>query len=569
MLNQLTPNAARVCHDRWQRPDETIEVMFHRVADHISRGDKTLADTFYNVLSAFDLVPSSPIFMGSPDGNLAACFVLPIEDSMKSIMHTLANAAQVQKWGGGCGFSFNNLREKGAGISTSGGGSCGPLGFITGYNGFFEIIAQGGLRKGANGAQLSTDHPDIIDFIEAKNDPSVLSCFNLSVVITDEFMCKVTRLEPEAVAIWNTLCASALRTGEPGVLFIDAANRANTVPHIYEFEAVNPCGEFFLGPYECCAIASINLAHHVKDGAIDWDKLRGTIETGIVFLDNVIDANNYIPGLPQFQEAQEFTRRVGLSILGTADLLYMMGKRYGTIAGNEVIDQIVEFIRYHAMRTSSELARIHGNFPAFQPEHYHKPFSKLWVSDIGRPDLDWDTIDPTQGMRNASLVCAAPTGTASTVAGVEGYGCEPVFALAYDRKFEGELLHYESPLFKAALIEAGISEPEIARIMQDVRHQGGSCQAVVGIPETVRSVFVVQSDLTPDEQVMAGAAVQDFADNGVSQTVGLDPDATLHDVRRALFLAWQLNRKGLTVYRRGSRADEPLECASGECVVPG
>ncbi len=527
------------------------------------------------------------------------CFVLPLEDDMGKIpggiFQTLRDAALIQQTGGGNGFSFSRLRPKNAIVFSSMGRATGPVGFLRVYDRAFGEIAQGGSRRGANMAVLRVDHPDIEEFITCKTDENAITNFNISVGITDAFMRAVENdeewelrfpdvLHPayrdfrgtledaeragipikvykrvRARDLFRKIATQAHHNGEPGVLFLDTANRSNPVPHLYTLEATNPCGEQWLGPFENCCLGSVNLARHVKyvngRAEVDWEKLQETVEWATRFLDNVVQVNRYVPAVPQLKEAAYRTRRIGLGFMGLADLMYHLRIRYGSEEGQEFAAQIAEFIRYHAMRTSIELAKERGPFPAirgsiYDPENLKweppKPL-KPYTRDWGRPPLDWNAIVEgirRYGIRNAAQTTVAPTGTLSTVAGCEGYGCEPVFALAYIRyvhEAEGRLeLRYVSPLFMRALKEAGLDEEARARIIEEVLRKG-TCQHIQELPDWIRHTFVVAQDLTPEEHVWMQASIQAFIDNSISKCVtgdtlvltenGLVPIASLSPMR--------------------------------------
>ncbi len=622
---RLTENALAVLKRRYLRkgadgqPAETVEQMFRRVASHVAAaeeewgGDVATAEAaFYDLLTSLRFLPNSPTFTGAgtPLGQLAACFVLPISDDMgrrdDGIFQTLRNAALIQQTGGGNGFSFSRLRPKGALVRSSGGQATGPVGFLRVYDQAFGEVAQGGSRRGANMAVLRVDHPDIREFIRCKSSENAITNFNVSVGVTDTFMRAVEEdgtidlVSPQSPPsspplggkegeVWKTvrareildeIVAGAHRNGEPGMLFLDTANRDNPCPHLGEYEASNPCGEQFLLPYENCCLGSVNLAQHVSHGnnghpALDWEKLRETVELATRFLDNVTSANAYVPAVPQLKEAAYRTRRIGLGIMGLGDLMYRLRVRYGGEEAQELAAQVMEFIRYHAMRASIELARERGPFPAIQGSVYDPdnlswmppqpltPYTRL--EKWGRPLLDWDAVVATikqQGIRNAAQTTAAPTGTIATVSGCEAYGCEPVFALAYVRHVNDNghdlELRYVSPLFLQALGEAGLDETARERVVQQVMATG-SCQAVEDVPPAVRNVFFVAGDITAEEHVRMQAALQAFVDASISKTVNFPATATPDDVARAFQLAWKLGCKGLTVYVTGSREKVVLE----------
>lgn len=604
----LAPNARLVLEKRYLRrgldgkPIETPEEMFDRVARVVAEPDaryggdpQVTRDKFYDLLTTLRFFPNSPTFTGAgtPLGQLAACFVLPIADDMgrdpRGIFSTLRAAALIQQTGGGNGFSFSRLRPRGDRVSTSAGVATGPVGFLRVYDTAFGEVAQGGTRRGANMAVLRVDHPDIFDFVRCKETEGVISNFNISVGITDAFMHAVENnaefdlVNPRDGKVWRTIRARELfndiikhahHNGEPGVLFLDTANRANPVPHLYELEATNPCGEQWLGPYENCCLGSINLAQHVTPAdRMDWAKLRDTIELAVHFLDNVVDANKYVPAIPELADAAHRARRIGLGIMGLGDVMYRLGIRYGSRAGEDFAGQVMEFVRYYALKASIELAKTRGAFPAIKGSMYD-PENLKWTPpkplepfthDWGRPKLDWGEIVigiKKYGLRNAAQTTIAPTGTIATVAGIESYGCEPVFALAYTRHVNDNgkdlQLEYVSPLFERALVQAGVDEATRQKIFARVRVTG-TCQDIDLVPDKIRDTFVVASDIAPEEHVRMQAALQAFVDNSISKTINFPETATVEDVARAYFLAWKLGCKGITVYRAGSREQVVLE----------
>ncbi|RME81031.1 MAG: adenosylcobalamin-dependent ribonucleoside-diphosphate reductase [Caldilineae bacterium] len=604
----LSPNSLEVLRRRYLRkgldgkPIETPAQMFFRVAYHVGKADAAFngdvaatTKAFYDLLTSLRFFPNSPTFTGAgtPLGQLAACFVLPIEDDMgkhpDGIFQTMRNAALIQQTGGGNGFSFSRLRPRGDVVMTSAGIATGPVGFLEAYDTAFGVIAQGGTRRGANMAVLRVDHPDIEEFIECKGEEGKITNFNISVGITDEFMRAVEEdadfdlINPRtgrpmrtvrARELFDKIARFAHRNGEPGVLFLDTANRSNPVPHLYELEATNPCGEQWLGPYENCCLGSVNLAQHVdEDNTIDWLKLEETVVTAVHFLDNVVEANNYVPAVPELKEAAHRVRRIGLGIMGLADVMYRLGVRYGSEEAEELASQIMEFVRYHAMRASINLARERGPFKAIRGSIYD-PNNLKWTPptpirpytrDYGRPPLNWQAIVEglkAHGIRNGAQTTIAPTGTIGTVTGCEGYGCEPVFALAYTRyvkEKDGDMpLTYVSPLFLQALEAHGIVGEQRERIIEEVMHTG-SCQGIAELPESILHTFVVSQDVTPEEHVRMQAALQRFVDNSISKTCNFPPEATVEDVKTAYQLAWRLGCKGLTVYVTGSRKDVVLE----------
>ena len=628
-LAELTENARQVLIRRYVRrgdngnPVETVEEMFWRVSYHIALAEQdygydviTRACEFYRLMVSRKFFPNSPTFTGAgtPLGQLAACFVLPITDDMgrdpAGIFQSLRDAALIQQTGGGNGFSFSRLRPKGALVKSSAGQATGPVGFLRVYDHAFGEIAQGGSRRGANMGVLRVDHPDIEEFISCKTNENQITNFNISVGITDAFMQAVKAdttwdlVFPDVTApeyrgfsgtpeqarahgiplrTYKTVRASELfakivlqahHNGEPGLLFLDAANRSNPVPHLYPLEATNPCGEQWLGPYENCCLGSINLAEHGgADGTVDWESLRLSVETATRFLDDVVDVNAYVPAVPQLKDAALRARRIGLGIMGLADIMYHAGIRYNSPEGQEFGAQILEFIRYHAMSTSVRMARERGAFPAIKGSLYDfeelqwKPPQPVspWKHDWNRPTLDWDAILKgirKFGIRNAAQTTIAPTGTIATVAGCEGYGCEPVFALAYVRHVNDNgkdlQLTYASPRFDAALEKAGITGEARQEIIERVL-QHGNCQDLPQVPEELQTVFVVAGDIAAEDHIRMQAALQAFVDNSLSKTINFSEDASLEDVAQAYLLAWELGCKGITVYVTGSREKVVLE----------
>jgi ribonucleoside-diphosphate reductase alpha chain len=626
---ELTENARQVLVRRYVRrgedgqPVESIDEMFWRVAYNVARAEENYggdgmarAREFYLLLTSRKFFPNSPTFTGAgtPLGQLAACFVLPITDDMgrdpAGIFQSLRDAALIQQTGGGNGFSFSHLRPKGSLVKSSAGQATGPVGFLRVYDHAFGEIAQGGTRRGANMGVLRVDHPDIDEFITCKIDENQITNFNISVGVTDAFMQAVkddanwelrfpdvtalqyrgftgTPEQAEAIGIplrtyktvrardlFQKIANQAHHNGEPGVLFLDTANRSNPVPHLYTLEATNPCGEQWLGPYENCCLGSINLAEYCgSSGEVDWESLSSGVELATRFLDDVVDINAYVPAVPQLKEAAKKARRIGLGIMGLADLMYHVGVRYGSQEGQEFSAQVMEFIRFHAMRASVEMARERGAFPAIEGSIYDlenlrwtppQPLT-AYQGDWGRPAVDWNEILEgihKYGIRNAAQTTVAPTGTIATVAGCEGYGCEPVFALAYIRHVNDQgkdlQLAYASPRFGLALEKVGIAgEARQAIIEQVMVH--GTCQDIDEVPESIRNVFVVSGDITAEEHVRMQAAMQAFVDNSLSKTVNFPEGTTVEDVAEVYLLAWELGCKGITVYVTGSREKVVLE----------
>jgi ribonucleoside-diphosphate reductase alpha chain len=628
---ELSENSFQVLSIRYIRKGEngelveTPEEMFWRVAYHIAKVESVWdqdiekrAKEFYRLMVERRFFPNSPTFTGAgtPLGQLAACFVLPISDDMgrrsDGIFQTLRDAALIQQTGGGNGFAFSSLRPSGTIVKASSGKATGPIGFLRVYDNAFGEIAQGGTRRGANMAVLRIDHPDIEEFIECKTNENQITNFNISIGITDDFMRAVQsdeswnlrfpdvhhkkyrdfngtleESEPEGIPIithktvparelFDRIVHQAHHNGEPGLLFLDAANRGNPLPHLYALQSTNPCGEQWLGPYENCCLGSINLSQFGKsDRTVDWEKLAADVQLATRYLDDVVDANQYVPAVPALEEAAKKARRLGLGIMGLADLMFHIGIRYGSPDGEEFAGQVMEFVRYHTLAASIDLAKERGAFPAIAGSIYDpndiqwQPPTPLnpYERDFGRPALDWDAVSEgvrSFGVRNAAQTTIAPTGTIGTVTGIEGYGCEPVFALAYTRHVNDNgkdiTLTYASPLFKKALIDSGMEERLRDEVIERVIKEG-SCQFIADIPESIRRVFVVSQDISAEEHVRMQAALQAFVDNSISKTINFPNNAHEEDVASAYLLAWKLGCKGITVYRAGSREFEVLVTA--------
>ena len=630
----LSENSHQVLNMRYIRKGshgelvETPRELFWRVAYHIAKVEEKWeediierAKEFYVMLANKRFFPNSPTFTGAgtPLGQLAACFVLPISDDMgrrsDGIFQTLRDSALIQQTGGGNGFSFSSLRPAGSIVKASSGKATGPIGFLRVYDNAFGEVAQGGTRRGANMAVLRVDHPDIEDFITCKSNEGAISNFNISVGITDAFMHAVendlewelrfpdvnhgkyrefsgtiedaeeagipiiTHRTLKARELFDKIVQHAHHNGEPGLLFLDTANRSNPLPHLYRLQSTNPCGEQWLGPYENCCLGSINLSQFLKgENEIDWESLEKHIHLATRFLDDVVDANAYVPSVPKLKENAIRARRLGLGVMGLADLMFHTGVRYGSPQGQTLAGLVFEFVRYHAMSESIALAKARGAFPKIKGSIYD-PQNLKWSPpasehgaelNINQPELDWDEIIEgikKHGIRNAAQTTIAPTGTIGTVAGCEGYGCEPVFALAYTRHVNNEgddvELTYTSPLFEQALIKAGISEDDRDEIINEVKNSG-SCQNVEKVPESIRNSFVVSMDISAEEHVKMQAVMQDFVDNSISKTINFPASADAEDVANAYLQAWHLGCKGITVYVTGSREAEVLHTHTRE-----
>ncbi|MBI4034845.1 MAG: adenosylcobalamin-dependent ribonucleoside-diphosphate reductase [Candidatus Chisholmbacteria bacterium] len=607
--------------DEQDRPMEKPEEILARVARVVAEAENQyidemradeVAEKFYELLADLRFMPNGRTIAnaGTAFGQLANCYVLPIEDEMgktqDGIFSTLRNAALILQAGGGVGFSFGRIRPKGDRISTSKGKTTGAVSFIKIYDRAFDIIGQGGGRRSACMAILPVWHPDIWEFIHCKEKEGEIVNFNISVGITDEFMRVVRRdgvfelKNPHDGKVWERVRARKLfdelvrfahHNGEPGVVFLDTANRDNPVPHMYQLEATNPCSEQWLGPYENCCLASINLAQHVRHKQqatsnkqqdlypyeIDWVKLTETCRWVTRFLDDVVDANKYVSAVPQLEEAAKKNRRIGVSIMGLADMMYMVGVRYGSGEGEDLAGQVMEFIQYQVMRESIRLAKERGAFVGIKGSIYDKD-NFIWKPKkplveaslkLGRPKIEWRKVIreiKKYGIRNAAQTTIAPTGAIATISGLEGYGCEPVFALSYVmRTHEGAQegsdwreLYYESRLFREVLQRAGITGTKQRKIFEQVR-ETGSCQDIDEVPEAVKRTFVTAGDVTGLEHVRMQAALQRFVDNSISKTINLPAVASIDDVEKVYFKSWELGCKGMTVYVTGSRETVVLE----------
>ena len=546
--------------DEQGQPTETVEELFHRVADAIAAADthfdaqadiQATAAAFYQMMTSLDFLPNSPTLMnaGRPLGQLSACFVLPVADSMEDIFDAIKNAALIHKSGGGTGFSFSRLRAKGSTVNSTGGVASGPISFMKVFNAATEAVKQGGTRRGANMGILRVDHPDIMDFITCKNDTKEITNFNISVGLTEAFMAAVESggsydlVDPaskkvtghlDARAVFNAIVDSAWRTGEPGIIFLDRLNRDNPCPSQGEIESTNPCGEQPLLPYEACNLGSINLVNHLKKTAngyaLDREKLEETIRTAVHFLDNVIEVNQY--PLPEIDKVTKLTRKIGLGVMGFADMLLYLGIPYNSDAGVAMAREVMELVQTIGHQASEDLAAIRGAFPLFGESTYKD----------GRP------------LRNATVTTIAPTGTLSIIAGVSS-GVEPVFAYAYIRNvMDSTHLIETNDILKQALLQRGLYSEAL---MQSIVEQG-TLAHIEAIPEDMKKVFVCAHDVSPIWHVKMQAAFQSFTDNAVSKTVNFPNGATREEVAEVYRLAYELGCKGTTIYRDGSRDEQVL-----------
>lgn len=592
----FSENAIKVLEKRYLKRDkdgnctETPSDMFKRVAETIAKGDlnfgksqeevNQLSKRFYDAITHRFFMPNSPTLMnaGRELGQLAACFVLPVEDSLEEIFETIKNTALIHQSGGGTGFSFSRLRPKNSVVKSTMGVSSGPVSFMEVFNAATEAVKQGGTRRGANMGILRVDHPDIIEFINCKSDNDKLNNFNISVAITDKFMDAYLKGEdydlvnPQNNEVVGRMCAKdvfdlivdcAWRNGEPGVVFIDKMNADNPTPLIGAIESTNPCGEVPLLPYEACNLGSINLGLMMKEenGSmnVDWDLLEKTVRTAMRFLDNVIEVNKY--PLPQISELVSNNRKIGLGVMGWADMLMKAGISYSSEEGTKLAGQVMEFIDYISKSESIELAKERGRFNNFKGSIYDQPnylFNKFKGKSAGKISDDmWAKLDSDiqkYGLRNATTTCIAPTGTISMIAGASG-GVEPLFGLVFSRLImDGTEMLEVNPIFKDYMLSHNLySDNLMAQIAKD-----GSLSHVEGVPNEIKRIFVTAHDVAPYWHVKMQAAFQLHVDNAVSKTVNFVESATREDIKEVYILAYKNNLKGITVYRNNSRQFQPM-----------
>jgi len=567
-ITRLSPNAMKVLEKRYLKKDlnskviETPEQMLRRVAHCIASAEvaydlqadvRSWEEKFYAMIASLEYLPNSPTLMnaGRELGQLSACFVLPIEDSMESIFEAVKQTALIHKSGGGTGFSFSRLRPESDRVGSTGGIASGPVSFLRVFDTATDVIKQGGMRRGANMAILNIDHPDILRFISAKEKGTVFSNFNLSVAMTEEFMKAVdegrdydlinphTRQSVEkrnAKEVFDKIVDMAWRTGDPGIIFIDRVNKDNPTPKLGTIESTNPCGEQPLLPYESCNLGSINLSRMLRqqDGKmeIDYPKLADRAKLAVRFLDNTIEANKF--PTEQIEKMTKTTRKIGLGVMGFADALICLGIPYASEKALETAENVMSFINKEATAASAELAKTRGAFPAFEGSIYDRP---------GQPKL-----------RNAARTTIAPTGTLSIIAGCSS-GIEPLFALSYMRTIlEGEHLIEVNPYFEEVAKKEGFYSEEL---MKELATRG-SARGMDKVPDWVQQVFVTAHDITPEGHVRIQAAFQKHTDNAVSKTVNFPHDATREDVAKVYRLAYELGCKGITIYRDGSKESQVL-----------
>lgn len=577
---ELTENALKVLRARYLLKDErgnvieTPEEMFRRVARSIAGAEKIYSEDasyweekFYGLMTSLKFLPNSPALMnaGKSLGQLAACFVLPVEDSMKGIFDTLKNAALILQSGGGTGFSFSRLRPKADIVRSTGGIASGPVSFMKIYNTATEVIKQGGARRGANMGILRVDHPDILEFINVKRMAGELTNFNISVAVTDEFMealksdSEYRLLNPRsgevvrklrAKIVFDELVKSAWETGDPGLIFIDRINRANPTPHIGMIESTNPCGEQPLLPYEACVLGSINLSKYVKEEGqgsgvrgqevlelIDWNMLAEDIKIAVRFLDDAIDVNVY--PLPEIERMHKGNRKIGLGVMGWADMLILLGIPYNHSKAYNLARKLMKFIRDKSKEASVELAEKRGVFPNFKGSIYDAP---------GMPKV-----------RNATTTTIAPTGTLSTIADCSS-GIEPIFAIAYKRLvLDTEFYEINKYFVEIARKKGFFSDELMSRVLQK-----GNLKGIKDIPSDVRRIFKTALEIPLDDHIEMQAAFQEYTDNAVSKTINLPNKAKMEDVRRAFVLAYEKGVKGITVFRYGAKKGTLVKFADAD-----
>lgn len=558
---KLTVNALEVLRQRYLLRDENDRIvespvgLFRRVAKAVAACDSKYSENadesekiFHKMMSHLEFIPNTPTLFnaGTQLGQLSACFVLPVDDSLEGIFTSAKNMALIEQSGGGVGFDFSRLRPKGDIVRSTKGVASGPVSFMRIFDTGTEIIKAGGKRRGAMMAVLRVDHPDVQEFITSKQQPGFLSNFNISVAVSDEFMKAVEEdgeywlVNPRnkqktkklaAKEVWDLMAKSAWMSGDPGVIFIDEINRHNPTPLVGRIESTNPCGEQPLLPYESCNLGSINLSKMVEDGRINWEKLKEIIHNAVHFLDNVIDANKY--PLKEIEQITHANRKIGLGVMGFADMLIRLGIPYDSEDALRIGDEVMSYIQAEGHKKSVELGEKRGSFPNFE--------GSIWKGKYS-------------AMRNSTVTTVAPTGTISIIAGGSS-GIEPIFAISFIRNvLAGTRLFETNPLFEMMAKERGFYS---ARLFEEIARTG-SVQQIDGVPDDVKRLFVTALDIKPEWHVRMQAVFQKYTDNAVSKTVNLPRQATVEDVRGIYELAWKLKCKGVTVFRYGSKPEQVL-----------
>jgi len=562
----LSNNALIVLEKRYLKKDkkgkviETPKEMFRRVASNIASPDRAYGksskqvkqseDEFYQIMSKLEFLPNSPTLMnaGTPLQQLSACFVLSVDDSINSIYETIKQGALIHKSGGGTGFSFSKIRPKGSLVGTTSGVASGPVSFMKVFNASTEAIKQGGRRRGANIGILNVDHPDILEFITSKGKEGSLNNFNISVAVSDEFMESAQRgqdynlIDPRtkkvsgklnATEVLNKIVEMAWSNGEPGLIFLDRINRDNPTPQVGKIESTNPCGEQPLLPYESCNLGSINLAKMVEKDKINWDKLRKTVHIAVHFLDNVIDANKY--PLPQIAKNTKANRKIGLGIMGFADMLINLRIPYNSKKALSLAEKIMSFIQDESKKASQNLAKERGVFPNFKESRWEKEGLKL---------------------RNATTTTIAPTGSISMIADCSS-GIEPIFSILYYKQvLGGEKLLYVNEEFERIAREKGIYSSEL---IQEIANNKGSCQQISEVPLSIRKIFATALDIPFEDHIKMQACFQKYTDNAVSKTINFPNQAGKEDIKKAFILAYKMGCKGITIYRDRSREEQVIK----------
>jgi len=566
---ELSQNAVKVLESRYLRRDkkrriiESPEALFQRVAKSIAQAEKLFGnkngagyweDEFFSLLTSLDFLPNSPTLMnaGTDLGQLSACFVLPVADTIEDIFESVKSMALIQRTGGGTGFSFSRLRPKSDYVSSTGGESSGPVSFMKIFDCATENIKQGGKRRGANMGVLRVDHPDIIEFVNSKLEEGVLRNFNLSVGITGAFMDALKKdgeyelINPntnrvtgklKAEYVFDTICKAAWSCGDPGLLFLDTINKKHPLRFLGEIEATNPCGELPLLPYESCNLASINLSRMTEnnggDTKISWNKIRKTVHAVTRFLDNAIEVNKF--PLFQVEEVTKKNRKIGLGLMGFAEMLINLGISYDSVEAIKIAEKIMSFVHNEAISASSKLAEERGCYPNWTKSAHGKEGRK---------------------MRNATLSSIAPTGTISIIAGTSA-SIEPLFAIAYRRShiLENQTFTEMNPIFLGHIKRMGIYS---AKLIQDLI-ASGNLSYLSEIPKGIKKIFITALEIPYEQHIRVQAAFQKYVDNSVSKTINITEDSKVEDVRNAYLLSYRLGCKGVTIFRQGSKKEQVLE----------